>query len=174
MQHLDRAEFKRLLNSVPDTRNRLMILVTFWHGLRNTEATGIRGWQIQDGHLFVKRLKGSEPTTQPFVRHDDPDLDEATPLLELAKTIGPDELVFPMTRFGYYKLMRRAGKKAGIPEYKHVRPHILKHSIACQTIKAAGIEMVRQRLGHKSIASTGHYLKVSDDEAAQAIELAMR
>ena len=38
-----------------------------------------------------------------------------------------------------------------------------------QTIKKAGIEMVRQRLGHKSISSTGEYLKVTDEDASAAI-----
>lgn len=179
MQSLDREELKAILNSVSgtrdDARNRLLVLVAFWHGLRASEAINVRGKHIQGGHLYCKRLKGSLPTVQPFVHHADPLLDEATPLLELAKTIGPEERVFPgqTTRFGFYKLMKRTGSKAGIPDYKKVRPHILKHSIASQTIHKAGIEMVRQRLGHKSIASTGHYLKVSDSEAAAAIERAM-
>lgn len=189
MQSLDRAEIKALIQNVSgthnDVRNRLMVLVTFYHGLRASEVTGkrlvpggeiqggIRGRDIQGGHLSVKRLKGSLPTVQPFVKHPDPLLDEATPLLVLANTIGPDELVFPITRFGFYKMMRIAGSRAGIPDFKKVRPHILKHSIACQTIKSAGIEMVRIRLGHKSIASTGHYLMASDAEAAEAIERAI-
>lgn len=176
MQSLDREELKTLIQNVSgtdDARSRLLVLVTFWHGLRSSEAIGIRGRDIQGGHLTVKRLKGSLPTVQPFVRHPDPLLDEATPLLVLAESVGPDELIFPITRFGFYKLMTRAGSRAGIPKFKKVRPHILKHSIACQTIKAAGIEMVRIRLGHKSIASTGHYLKASDAEAAEAIEKAM-
>jgi site-specific recombinase XerD len=43
-----------------------------------------------------------------------------------------------------------------------------------QTIQAAGIENVRQYLGHKSISSTGAYLKVSDSEAAAAVGLALK
>ena len=38
-----------------------------------------------------------------------------------------------------------------------------------QTIELAGIENVRQYLGHKSISSTGAYLKVSDADAARVI-----
>jgi integrase len=41
------------------------------------------------------------------------------------------------------------------------------------SIKKAGIENVRQYLGHKSIASTGAYLKVSDAEASRAVSAAM-
>ena len=38
----------------------------------------------------------------------------------------------------------------------------------------AGIENVRQYLGHRSISSTGEYLKVSDQEASNAITSAAR
>jgi hypothetical protein len=38
-------------------------------------------------------------------------------------------------------------------------------------IEAAGVENIRQYLGHKSIASTGQYLKV-DDAQASAVVLA--
>jgi site-specific recombinase XerD len=52
-------------------------------------------------------------------------------------------------------------------------PHVLKHSIAMQTIEHAGIENVRQYLGHKSISSTGSYLKVTDAEAAASVQRAL-
>jgi integrase len=42
-----------------------------------------------------------------------------------------------------------------------------------QTIPTAGIENVRAYLGHKSISSTGAYLKVDDDVASRAIAGAM-
>jgi site-specific recombinase XerD len=68
--------------------------------------------------------------------------------------------------------MQQHGKAARIP--KHLRhPHVLKHSIAMQTIHSAGIENVRQHLGHKVISSTGEYLKVSDKQASIAIARAL-
>ena len=59
-----------------------------------------------------------------------------------------------------------------MPEHK-LNPHVLKHTAAMHMIKKAGIEMVRRRLGHKSIASTGAYLKVNDQEADAAYEEAI-
>ena len=49
----------------------------------------------------------------------------------------------------------------------------LKHTLAMQTIHSAGIENVRQYLGHKSISSTGAYLNVSDEDASSAISKAL-
>ena len=69
--------------------------------------------------------------------------------------------------------MQRYAAEAGIPARKR-HPHVLKHTIAMQTIHSAGIENVRQYLGHKSISSTGSYLKRTDAEAAIAIGDALK
>jgi integrase len=61
--------------------------------------------------------------------------------------------------------MQRAGAAAGLPKHK-CHPHSLKHSCAMLAIKKIGIESVRQYLGHKSLSSTGAYLRVSDGEAS--------
>jgi len=172
MHHLTPAQVKQLLAAVPDQRQRLMLLVAFNHGLRVSEVIGLTGASIRDGHVKVQRLKGSLKTIQPYVRNDDPELDESTALTELSRSVGPRERLFPITRFGVYKLIQRAGARAGLPVHL-CHPHILKHSIAMAVIHAAGIENTRQWLGHRSIASTGEYLKTSDASAAVAVAKAM-
>jgi len=144
-----------------------MLKVAFLHGLRVTEFTSLTRESIKDGYLQVQRLKGSLKTVQPFVKNDDPDLDESVELSELYKALKPGERLFPMTRNGVYKLMQRAGERAGIPSHK-LHPHALKHSCAMVAIDKIGIQRVRQYLGHKSIASTGEYLKESDETASRA------
>ena len=64
-------------------------------------------------------------------------------------------------------MMQRAGTRAGIPIHK-LHPHALKHSCAMESIDKIGIQRVRQYLGHKSIQSTGEYLKESDESASRA------
>lgn len=172
MHHLTREQLKALLAAIPNERNRLMILVGFHHGLRVSEIINLTGADIRDGFVKVQRLKGSLKTVQPYVEHPDPDLNEAPRLADLARTIRPRERLFPMTRDGANKLMLRAGTLAGLPRHL-CHPHVLKHSVAMQTIGKAGIENVRQWLGHRSIASTGEYLKVTDEAAAQAIAKAL-
>lgn len=172
MHHLTREELKSLLSEIPNERHRLMVLVTFHHGLRVSETINLTGADIRDGFVRVQRLKGSLRTTQPYAEHPDPALDESKALAELSRTLKPREHLFPITRDGFAKLMLRAGQRAGLPRHK-CHPHVLKHSIAMQTIKGAGIENVRQWLGHRSIASTGEYLRVSDEEAAKAISAAL-
>lgn len=168
MRHLEITELKALLAQVKNPRKRLMFLVGFCHGLRVSEVLSLRGSDIRDGYVSVKRLKGSLHTIQPYVRHPDPLLDEHGPLLELSRMVQPDEVLFPMTRSGAWRLMQRAGILAGVPKHK-LHPHALKHSIALASIKSAGIENVRQYLGHKSLSSTGAYLRVTDEAASSAV-----
>jgi site-specific recombinase XerD len=95
-------------------------------------------------------------------------MDEATALILFIRGMHPNQKIFPMTRIHFWRLVKKYSAEAGIP--KHLgHPHILKHSIAMQSIKNAGIENVRRYLGHKSLASTGAYLVVDDQEASAAV-----
>ncbi len=169
MEHLSMDEFKTLLRAVPENKpwQRVMFLVGLWYGLRVSELTNLRGKDIQFGYVRVKRLKGSLKTKQPYQAHPDPELDLVGPLTALAERYKDDEVLFPISPRGVQKLMERIGKRVNIdPDKMH--PHILKHTCAMNII-GSGIENARQRLGHKSIASTGCYVKISDDDAANAI-----
>lgn len=145
-----------------------MILTAFWHGLRASEVTSFKRDAIQDGYLTVQRLKGSLRTVQALVEHPDPLLDERAALIEYAAKSSFSKPVFNVSRQQFWRIVQRYSKTAGIPAHK-AHPHVLKHSIAMQTIHSAGIENVRQHLGHKSIGSTGAYLIVGDEDASKAV-----
>ena len=175
MHALSKEELRRLLEAARAVRERdwLMILVAFWHGLRASEVTGLTATSIQDGYLTVARLKGSMKTTQALVSHEDPLFDERAALVEFASKSTPGQPIFGIKRGHFWRLVKRYARAAGIPEHK-AHPHILKHSIAMQTIQTAGVENVRQHLGHKSLSSTGAYLRVDDEEASAAVTRAAR
>ena len=167
MRYLTIDEIKSLNRQIPNERQRLAVLVAFEHGLRISELINLTKENIKDGYISVQRLKGSLKTVQPYVKHPDPELDESEPLRNLYKELKPGERLFPWTRNGMHKMMQRAGKRAGIPEHK-LHFHALKHSCAMVSIDKIGIQRVRQYLGHKSISSTGEYLKESDESASKA------
>jgi len=170
MTHLTRSELLALLRAARSHSERdwLMILVCFWHGLRASEVTGFTKAAVRDGHLTIQRLKGSLKTTQPLIAHQDPLLNEREALEVRVSQTPAGRPVFDISRVQFFRLMQHYCKRAGIPGHK-AHCHVLKHSLAMQTIRAAGIEHVRQYLGHRSIASTGAYLRVSDAEASAAI-----
>jgi integrase len=172
---LSKDELRRLLSTARAARERdwLMILVAFNHGLRASEVTGFTRDAVEDGHLTVQRLKGSLKTSQALIESADPLFDERRALIEYARKSTPGWPVFKMSRQHFWRLVQRYAHAAGIPK-RLAHPHILKHTIALQTIHSAGIENVRQHLGHKSLSSTGEYLRVTDDEAGAAIARALR
>lgn len=174
MDHLSKTELRGLLEAAKGRSERdwLMILVGYWHGLRASEVVGLERRDVADGHVTVARLKGSLKTTQPLVRHEDTLLNEADALEAWIQNLHPNQRLFPVTRIHFWRLVRRYAAAAGIPKRKG-HPHILKHSIAMQSIQSAGIENVRQYLGHKSLASTGAYLKVDDATASTAVTAAL-
>lgn len=174
MQALSKPQLFALLGAAKAYRERdwLMIVIAFNHGLRASEVVGLTRDSITDGFLTVQRLKGSLKTTQELIEHPDPLLNERQPLFDYTAHMHADERLFKIGRQQFFNIVRKHGKRAGIPEHL-CHPHILKHSIAMQTIAKAGIENVRQHLGHKSIASTGEYLKVSDADASAAVRGAL-
>ena len=172
MEHLSVDELKGILREVKKDWQKLMIVVAYNHGLRVSEVLSITPADIDCGYLTTARLKGSEKTIQKLVVHPDPDFDERDRVLALCADKRRDQRLFPMTRCGVYRLMTRIGLRLEIPKARR-HPHSLKHSAAMSLIKTEGIEYVRKRLGHKSIASTGAYLKVSDRDADAAYERAL-
>jgi len=165
---LTKDELKRLLSAVNNSSHRLMILVGFWHGLRVSELIDLRARDIQGGFLSVQRLKKSKKTIQPFVYHPDPELSELEGLTELAAKLKPKEKLFDITRFGVYKLMQRAGQRAGLPAHK-CHPHVLKHSIAMVMIKRKNIKEVQVYLGHVEGKNTMRYLEATMEQAAEGL-----
>jgi type 1 fimbriae regulatory protein FimB len=175
LEHLSKPQLKALLAAAREHSERdwLMILVAFSHGLRASEVVGIKTHDVKDGHLTVKRLKGSNRTTQALVSDTDPLLSERQPMIDWALKTPPNQRLFRVSRITFWRAVQRHAKTAGIPAHL-AHPHILKHSIAMQTIDEAGIENVRQYLGHKSISSTGAYLKVDDGQASAAVARALK
>jgi integrase len=154
-------------------RDWLMILVGYSHGLRPSEVVGIKSDDIKDGYVTVARLKGSNRTTQRLVDDENPLLDEVRGLFEFTRRHTPNQRLFPVTRRQFGRLFEQYCALCSIPRHL-AHPHILKHTLAMQTIHSAGIENVRQYLGHKSMSSTGAYLKVSDAEASREIQKALK
>lgn len=150
-----------------------MILMAYSHGLRASEVLEITPDSVKDGLLEVRRLKGSLRTRQPLIVSEEPLLDEAETWFDFTLKIPRNQKVFPISRQHFWRLMQRYAEAAGIPERKR-HPHVLKHTIALQTIHSAGIQNVRQYLGHKSMASTGEYLKLTDAEASAAVASALK
>jgi integrase len=150
------------------TRDWLMILVAYWHGLRASEVVHIKRVDIQDGYLTVQRGKGSRRTVQPLISHPNALLSERDPLIEYASKQGVIQPIFNVARETFWTIMQRHGKTAGIPAHKR-HPHALKHTIGTQLCDAKGVPITQAWLGHVSGNSTLEYTKKDQEQAAAAL-----
>jgi integrase len=186
MKFMNRIQVLRVLKAAREASERdfIMILLGYRHGLRSSEVCSLHAKKhFADGYITVKRLKGSEKTSQPLFGSDDPLLDEATTVPAYLKTVSGGYL-FParetkttasphISRQQFHRIFRAHCETAGVPS--HLRhAHTLKHSIAVELVKRIDIAELQTFLGHKSLSSTGQYLRISQQQACDAVAAAMR
>ena len=165
-------------------RDWAMILLAYKHGLRASEACGLRlaDLDLKAGLVSVRRLKGSLLTIQPLYQHrGQPLLDELTALRAWLRKRPADGSDFLFTsqkggkldRTQFFRVFQTVAEIAGLSAEKR-HPHILKHSLASHLIAGnVNLALVRQALGHRSISSTIRYIGTTDKQAAAAVHAAL-
>lgn len=165
--YLTAQEVSRLLeqaktNRYPE-RDRALIMLTFRHGLRASEAVQLRWEQIdlQAARIHVARLKGSDDSVHVL------EADELQMLRALKKKQADTAFVFmsergaPMTADNYLKLVKRIARGAGFTFSAH--PHQLRHGAGfALTEKGISTRVVQQFLGHRNIQNTVRYTKLTN------------
>ena len=175
MNHLEKHELLAVLKVAREHSESdwLMFTIQYVHSHRISEVLGLTPANFDiapnGGYLDVQRLKGSLRTVQPLVTTDEPLLNEFHAIEALLRTLAPGQRLFGnLTKQNANYRFCKYARIAGLAKHKR-HTHCLRHSRAMHTIKQIGIENVRQLCGHKSIASTGEYLKVSDQSAWAAL-----
>ncbi len=166
---LDRAEIKRLLAAIPDSRagqrDRAIILTFLLTGRRRSEILTLTAVDLsRDGAAYYAyRGKGG--------KHRRRELPEPclTAIVEALASRGkalaemaPDEPLFDVSAQGFYLNLRRYLRKAGLPESG---VHVLRHSAAkLRRDVGESIEAVSRFLDHSNLAVTTTYLRRLEGE----------
>jgi integrase len=146
-------------------RDRLLLRLTYRHGLRASEATGLR-WEAFDlngGSLTIARAKGGRTSTHTVARED------LSALRKMSKsTNGPwvfeTERGGPLSVDAMQYICREAGILAGLGD---VHPHMLRHGAGYALINdGVDVRLVQEFLGHASITSTAIYTAISPKRLA--------
>lgn len=165
-KHLVLTEIDRLIAATKGSRNeardRCLLLLMFRHGLRVSEACGLRLSQvdIESRVLHVARLKRGLSTTQPLR------IDEVRAIkawLAERKRWNPDTDAFfvserrtPLNRKTAWVAIRAYGEKAGLAIAAH--PHMLRHACGFALAdQGADTRLIQDYLGHRNIQHTVIY-----------------
>jgi integrase/recombinase XerD len=167
------AEVEALL-AAPDLhkptglRDAAMLELLYAAGLRVSELIKVRCLDLNLEAGFIRVIgKGSKERLVPIGTHAQAKLkiylEQGRPrqLKGLASaTLFVAHRGKPMTRQGFWKLLRRHAAAAGIT--KPVSPHSLRHSFASHLLEGgADLRVVQELLGHADISTTQIYTHVA-------------
>jgi site-specific recombinase XerD len=164
---LTRAEVAALARACPATqvgaRNRAILTLAWRAGLRCSEVLDlcVRDLDLNEQTIIVRRGKGGKRRVLGLDRET---VDVLRDWLEVSSPANRESLVFA-TRTGrridgsYVRhLLPRLAKSAGVSKRVHL--HGLRHRFAIELEQeGAPISVIRDLLGHSSIATTDTYLR---------------
>jgi len=113
-------------------------------------GTGLKERIVPFGRMAAEALKDyMEVGRDEHLTHRDPD-----------SALFLNHLGTRMTRQGFWKMIKKYAKEAGIQE--DITPHMLRHSVAAHLLdNGADIRSVQEMLGHADISTTLKYTQVS-------------
>jgi len=179
------AEDVRLIIGMPDQRtadgwrDHALLLFLYNCGARVSEAAGLR-WddlQLTAPRQVRLRGKGQKERVLPLWT----ETANALHRLRALSGAGAGQCVFlnrhgqPLTRDGVaYILSKHAAAAAHenpVLRRKRIMPHVLRHSCAVALLQSGtDVTVIRDYLGHTSIATTGRYITTNLQMKRQAME----
>ena len=165
-KHLTAREIEKLMAATKGSRNesrdRCLLLLMFRHGLRVSEALGLKiaDLDLEGRTLHVRRLKKGLSTTHPL-RTDEikaikkwlADRDRMQPE---GKDLFISERRTPLSRKTAWLFIRRYGEAADLEIAAH--PHMLRHACGFSLAdQGADTRLIQDYLGHRNIQHTVRY-----------------
>lgn len=170
---LTEAEANALIAVIPSRsmtgkRNRALVTILYRGGLRIAEALALKASDIDPDRGTVRILRGKgaksrtiglEPGAMATVQRW-MDVRKAAGIRNgvLFCTISGDAAGQPLSRQYVSMMLKRQAAKAGIN--KRVHPHGLRHTLTAELVaEGQPITVIRDQLGHSSLAVTDRYLR---------------
>ncbi len=156
--------------SPKELRDCAMLELLYATGIRVSELIGL---QMEDINLQMEYIKCRDSHKERIVPFGNIAKEAVSRYLtdgrkELVKE-GENPWLFtncsgqPMSRQGFWKLVKGYGKKAGIRH--EITPHTLRHSFAAHLVNnGADLHAVQEMLGHSDISTTQIYARIGQSK----------
>ena len=166
---LSEGEIARMLAACKNSREKALLSILIYTGLRNKELCRLKTDDIDIGNQYVRVLegKGSKDRVVYFTS-------ECGQILSEYKTeYKPNHIMFTTlvlhnsyNGWALRKMVKVVAKRAGIK--KRVYPHLFRHSLACNLLnRGANIMTIQALLGHSDIRTTMIYARSSPQRVKQ-------
>jgi integrase/recombinase XerD len=169
-------EPEKLMRATKRERDRILLLLALYTGLRCSELTKLQVPDLDLARrlLFVRQSKGRKDRTVPLP-------EKIISFLRGWIGIRTHGFVFPsregggpLTNRAVQLLFKKLAVAAGLPgalEARRVTPHMFRHAYASRLLNSGtAIHEVRDLLGHASLAVTNLYCHATANRLAQAVE----
>ncbi len=174
-QILSLSEVELLLQQ-PDTsdmkgiRDKAMLEVLYATGMRVTELITLNVADINMDMEYLSCRSGGKTRLIPLGSKSLEALEAYMSKARQTMVKNDDEKVLfvncfgsPMTRQGFWKIIKLYASKAGIET--DITPHILRHSFAAHLIEnGADVQSVQLMMGHSDISTTQMYVKMNKNK----------
>ncbi len=160
--------------SVKGLRDTAMIELLYATGIRVSELIALKEKDVNLALEYVECRNEDKTRILPFGKKAKEAIESylKTSRPILAEKGKKSDIIFlncfgnPMTRQGFWKIIKGYAKKAGIQ--KSITPHMLRHSFAMHLLEnGASLQFVQEMLGHSDISTTQVYLRAEKENAKQ-------
>jgi integrase/recombinase XerD len=162
---LDFDQIERIIQSEPILRNKILLIILYYSGVRITEALNLKQSSFRtskdEGAFMTVVGKGTKVRTIYIPKDIFIQIKEYLSHADL----NPDDFIFQsenkhISRMQAWRIVKQAAVRAKINPLPS--PHWFRHSSATHAIEnGAPIHVVQHSLGHSSIQTTSHYLHAS-------------
>lgn len=151
-----------------EIRDKAMLELLYATGMRVSELINLK---VQDVNLPMKYLQCHDENKEriiPFTNETKGALENYLKNARGAMCKEEQQFLFtncqgsPMTRQGFWKIIKYYSTKAGIK--KDITPHTIRHSFAVHLVNnGADLKSVQEMLGHSDISTTQIYMKANEN-----------
>lgn len=149
-----------------DIRDKAMLELLYATGIRVSELIGLKVKDVNLSMNFLQCRDGNKERVIPFTNETREALENYLQNSRNAMCTEDQEYLFtncqgaPMTRQGFWKIIKYYSAKAGIK--KDITPHTIRHSFAMHLVNnGADLKSVQEMLGHSDISTTQIYVKTN-------------